>query len=1172
MFRKLKIGYKITALVITVVLISVLTVSMVAFNLSKNSIEKRYTESIQALTKLKGQKISAFFEQVQSNLTFGAKLQTVREKLEKVSPTLSEDIRQLIEQTEDSTRADSSDLINQELLAARKALIADKEENMQELFGQILSTYDIENVFLTNKEGIVVFRASADGNHEQGLGIPFNDPDGNTLNVARDSVYFSNIYPENNQFLLLASTPVLNQDKIPIGILIYQINMSRVFSIAQDTTGLGNSGKVVIGKAFESSIIYRTSRTSFSQAKVLPINAKQGKAIQQASQAETGVGYTTDYENEEVLAAWTFIPNAEWGLSIQVSKQEILLPSYLLAQYLAVTGFAISILALVLGIILSQNIVQPILYLREVISHLSEGILPEKLRRTTGDEIGEMTEDINELVDNLQETAQFARSIGRGDYEANFKPAGERDTLGVALLSMRDSIQQAARKDEERNWIVTGLAEIGDILPSISNIEELGDLVSEYVANKIGAVQGAFYTINDDNPQETFIEMKASYAYKKKKYLKAKFRFAEGLVGQAAIEQDTILRTEIPEDYMSISSGILGDQKPKCILITPLITNETVYGVLEFAGFERFNSREINFVEEISELIARTVFNIKVRENTEKLLQESNERGRKLQEQQEILRQNAEIMEATSEELQRTNQELEKQISEVRKAQDRTQLLLENASEVITIYRENLEINYISPSVEKILGYNVDEMIGICDIIYVHPESLSEYERMFAQLLEEPDKQFTIEFQYQNKQKEYIWVEATGTNLLSDPAIQGLVLNMRDITERKAVEREQRLRGQMQALSENSPDLITRITKEGTVFYINPTIESYTGNSKEDYLQKNIDELDLNEQTLSAWKKIVSEAISKNDKINQEMDFSSVIGDRVMQVNAIPEYNEQEQLESVLLVSHDITERKIIELEIYQKNRKITESINYAKRIQDSIIPDMRRIQESLEHSFVLFKPRDVVSGDFPWFLQKDDDIYIAAVDCTGHGVPGALMSLIGFFLLNNIVNTKNARSSGEILDYLDADVTETLGQGENDNAAKDGMDISLCRINKNKKQIEYAGAHRPLYYMSEDRLIEIKGNKFPIGGAQYKNRGRFTNTIINYQEGESVYLFSDGFPDQFGGAKNKKFSPRRIRDMIRDNENLTPVELGRLMDKEFENWRGSNKQTDDVLMIGIKF
>ncbi|TAE43084.1 MAG: PAS domain S-box protein, partial [Cytophagales bacterium] len=372
--------------------------------------------------------------------------------------------------------------------------------------------------------------------------------------------------------------------------------------------------------------------------------------------------------------------------------------------------------------------------------------------------------------------------IGKGDLQADFKPASQSDSLGTALLTMRNSISSSQERDEERTWIVEGLAEIGDILPSITKLEELGDLVCEFVTKKIGAVQGAFYTVNDSDASNLLLEMNASYAYNKKKYLKSNFKFAEGLVGQAAIEKDIIVRTEIPNDYVTISSGILGDQKPKCILVAPLITNENVYGVVEFAGFERFEHREIEFIKEISELIARTVFNIKVNQRTAILLEESQKLTSELQLQQEVLRQNAEIMEATQVELERTNLELQSQIQEVQKATDRTRLLLENASEVITIYEPNGTIRYISPSAEKILGYSQDEMTGLRDVTHIHPAGKETFEQMFRDLLANPDEKITIQFSYFIKNGERIWLEATGINLLSDAAIQGIIVNSRDIT------------------------------------------------------------------------------------------------------------------------------------------------------------------------------------------------------------------------------------------------------------------------------------------------------------------------------------------------------------------------------------------------------
>jgi PAS domain S-box-containing protein len=481
-------------------------------------------------------------------------------------------------------------------------------------------------------------------------------------------------------------------------------------------------------------------------------------------------------------------------------------------------------------------------------------------------------------------------------------------------------------------------------------------------------------------------------------------------------------------------------------------------------------------------------------------------------------------------------------------------------------------IRFVSPSLQRILGYSPEELIGMNDIVYVHELGAESVDRMFSELTQHPDQSVTIQFSYLCKNGDRVWLEATGTNRLSDPAINGIVVNSRDITERRKADKEARMRGQMQALSENSPDLITRFNKEGRVFYINPIIESYSGHQKEAFYQKQLDELTLEPGVVENWKNILQTVLTSQEKVSAEMDFPSSVGNRVMQVNAIPEYNDQSVVESVLFVSHDITERKMAELEIQSKNRKITESINYAKRIQGAILPNNEIIKEVFPDAFILYKPRDVVSGDFPWFMQKGDDLYIAAVDCTGHGVPGALISLIGYFLLNNIVGSPEDLAPGEILDRLDHGVTHTLRQDNSDSSTRDGMDIALCKINLKKNTLHYAGAHRPLYYTQNGELLEIKGDKFPIGGGQYKGRTNFTTTEISVQPGDGAYFCSDGFPDQFGGPDNRKFSPKRIRDIITGNPGMNMSQIHQVFDQEFEAWKGDTKQTDDVLMIGIKF
>ncbi len=1144
MLKKFSIGNKITLLVLSVVLLSILAISYITYTLTRDSLEERYLESLQAVNQLKTERISSHFNRVSRQLELIGKMKNVQEAVSSLSGNSPEG--------DDITGID--------------------DNRLDQIFNELQESFGTNELIVTDLEGIVLYSGT-----NENTGAPIQNPDNQLVPMGQKGLYFSNVYPNGKNYHMMAAAPLSGLQGETGAIIMVQLSMEPVFNILSDTTSLGATGETVIARLSGGNKIHylnplRNSIKIPMQESIL-VGDRRGSAVQKALKGKKGAATGLDYREKEVLASWNYIQDLEWGVVTKIDTEEINQESsYLLLNYL-IAGVIILLLCFFVSILFSKVLISPMISLKETMQLLGKGILPQKVERKSNDEIGDMAGTLNNVVQALKNTADFAHKIGEGNFDARFEPMSDQDTLGTALLNMRDSIQEAEARDKERNWIVTGVAEIGEILRIHNNLEELGDAVIAYVTRKIGAIQGAFYVVNDDDKDDVQIELKASYAYNKKKYLKGKYRFAEGLVGQSAIEQDTILRTEIPGNYVTVTSGLLGEQRPDCILIVPLITNEQVYGVMEFASFGKFSPRHVKFVQEISLITARTVFNIKVNERTRRLLGESQKMSQELQVQQEVLRQNAEEMEATQEELKRTNHRLEDQIDEVNRTQKRMQLLLENASEVITIYEKDGSVRYISPSVERILGYTQDEMMGKKDIEHVHEENVEIVENMFRELIENPHETAVAQYQYHRKGNDSVWLEATGKNLLNDPAIQGILVNIRDITERRRAEQEQRMRSQMQALSENSPDLITRLNTRNEFFYINPVIETYTGNRPDDLVNKNMLDVNLNEKITEQWLSILDQVRSNNEKISTEMDFpSEQLGNRIMQVNAIPEYNEFQEIESVLVVSHDITSRKVIELEIQASNKKINDSINYAQRIQGAILPENSIIRKWLPESFILYKPRDVVSGDFPWFMQVGDEIFIAAVDCTGHGVPGALISLIGYFLLNDIVRSRKILNPGLILDALDEGVTQTLRQDEDDSRTKDGMDISLCKINLKNNTLEYAGAHRPLYHLRNGVLEEIKGDRFPIGGGKYKNQTNFANTLIEIQKGDTFYFCSDGFPDQFGGTDNRKFGPKRLRDLIMEVQSQTMTEQMEAFDIEWEDWKGDYKQTDDMLLIGLRF
>ncbi|MBY0425482.1 MAG: PAS domain S-box protein, partial [Cytophagales bacterium] len=436
--------------------------------------------------------------------------------------------------------------------------------------------------------------------------------------------------------------------------------------------------------------------------------------------------------------------------------------------------------------------------------------------------------ELGTQLENIGRVTQFAEKIGKGELNTVLESKGSEDSLANALIEMRNNLIEANRKEDNRNWIITGVAEVGMILRSADKLTDLAEKILPYLCKRIEALQGAFYVVNDDDEDNEFIEMTGSYAYNKKKYLEAKFKFGQGLVGQAAIEKDIVFRTEIPYNYVYVTSGLLGDKRPKSILIVPLITEEKVYGVVELASLTVMTPLQISFIKELSEIIARTIFSLKVNERTVRLLSESQQLSEELQQRQEQLNQNAEEMRATQEELRRSNIKLEEQIEEVNNSQKRIHVLLENSSEIITICDADGRLSYVSPSVHVILGYTPEELIGSFETERVNELGVEDFKNMLKKVSEFPTQKATIQYSYRSKSGEMIWMEATAKNMLSDQAINGIVINARDITERRRAEKESRMRSQMQSLSENSPDLITRVSKEGKIYYINPVVENLT--------------------------------------------------------------------------------------------------------------------------------------------------------------------------------------------------------------------------------------------------------------------------------------------------------------------------------------------------------
>ena len=278
----------------------------------------------------------------------------------------------------------------------------------------------------------------------------------------------------------------------------------------------------------------------------------------------------------------------------------------------------------------------------------------------------------------------------------------------------------------------------------------------------------------------------------------------------------------------------------------------------------------------------------------------------------------------------------------------------------------------------------------------------------------------------------------------------------------------------------------------------------------------------------------------------------------------------EEQKEEVESQRDEIERQKEI---VDEKNDEITSSISYAERIQNALLANKDTWSQIGKEQLIFFKPRDIVSGDFYWAYTDDEYSIWVAADCTGHGVPGAFMSVLGMGFLHQIIFENQEFKADEILNDLRAKIIGSLEQKYSDLQQKDGMDVALCVFNKKSMTLDFAGANNPLYIIRDNEIMIIKGDKMPVGKYQEGEEKSFSSETIKVNHGDVIYSFSDGFADQFGGVKNKKYGYKTFRNLLIENHQLPMSQQTDILDREFNQWveSGEDDQIDDVCIVGIK-
>jgi PAS domain S-box-containing protein len=411
----------------------------------------------------------------------------------------------------------------------------------------------------------------------------------------------------------------------------------------------------------------------------------------------------------------------------------------------------------------------------------------------------------------------------------------------------------------------------------------------------------------------------------------------------------------------------------------------------------------------------------------------------------------------------------------------RYRALVENSIDIVTIIDPTTRILFQSPAVTRILGYDIEEFASRPLLEYVYPD-----DKALIQKALEKRSTFYFTLRIQHEDGRWLWFEALGSNKMEDPNIRGIILSLRDITDRKKEE---------------------ELTRQKEIAAVKMALEK---------------------EQVEREKRIIEEGKRKLEEAY-----------------------------------------RIIE----EKNEEILDSITYASRIQQAVVPDIRPLKQVFPESFLLWLPRDIVSGDFYWYHHFGRYTCVTAADCTGHGVPGAFMTMIGTILLNQIVLQEGTVMPDQVLNKLHVYIRKALKQDQG-GEQKDGMDISFTTFDHEKKVVYWAGANNPLIIArnGEEEPIEIKPDKKAIGGRQDEAERIFTLHQVEVQPGDMLYMYSDGYQDQFGGPKRKKFMVGKFKKLLQHVCSLPADQQQKELLRVFEEWKGDQyEQVDDVLVLGIR-
>ncbi|MBW6483369.1 MAG: GAF domain-containing protein [Vicingaceae bacterium] len=634
-YRDFSIFVKLLLFVLPLVVLLVFTLGYISQNIAKKALTETIQGNLQNTADLKVSKLEDFHKRVHENIT-----------------ALQKDI--FIQQyTGDLTiKNDSGESLNAQAMLMKP-------------MHDFVETYKYHCVKLVNTDGYVVYATGAD----RLLGTKIGDPGDHAFLEGRRDIYFSDIFLFDKIYKMVVSAPIYSDNEF-VGLVAMELNMEDIYSFVQNTTGLGETGETLLGKKtskgalFLNPLRHDKSAALIREAKDGDVNAVP---VLQAVNGNSSLGIYNDYRGEEVIAVSRFVPSFKWGLVAKIDTKEAFQSVETIKKSVLSISVVMIIVSFLLALSFARYIIKPIKMLKEAILVLGQGnVVKEKLAKKGNDEIGEMIDATNNLAEFQSNIIAFATNIGDGKFDIASNIDASKGELGASLTTMSDNLQQVAKEDEKRNWATVGLAKFADILRSRDeSLEMLSDKIIANLVKYLNANQGNIFVINEEG-SEKFLELTASYAWDRKKFKEKRILLGEGLAGRCWQEAERVYLTDVPNDYVEITSG-LGKANPTSILIVPMKMDEKVFGVIEIASFNQFESYQIDFIEKLAESIASTIYNTKVNLQTAYLLEESKEMTEELRAQEEEMRQNMEEMQATQEEMEKITQEKDVIIADLKK-------------------------------------------------------------------------------------------------------------------------------------------------------------------------------------------------------------------------------------------------------------------------------------------------------------------------------------------------------------------------------------------------------------------------------------------------------------------------------------------------------------------------